>query len=195
MLGADIYLEKERTYRNWYHITYADESGDGEKEGYVCADYVVVTGELTDDHPDDPPAPPELETDYRTDDAYIWMVSAGTTVGVFRSRLSLDSRVLSPDGTERNDAEPVRTGDVAVLTDGTEEIGRRTVAVMRDVDGDGTVNVRDYAQVKRVCLGSWRLEGVFLLAGSFSEPFSINAQDYMKVKRIALGTYSIEPSL
>ena len=54
------------------------------------------------------------------------------------------------------------------------------------------MKARDYALVKRDCLNTWTLEGVYCRAGCFSDRMSITASDYAKVKRMVLGTYAIQ---
>ena len=195
IVGEDIRLEDEKTYKNWCQIEFTDPDGETERTGYAAADFLIVTGELKDGDPENPddPDPIDIAGIYQSDDDYIWMVSPGTTVGQFRSALSLRSSVL-PAGseTEREDGERIRTGDAVTLYIGEIAVASKTVAVMGDVNGDGLISAQDYMLVKRTVLQTWNLEGVYSLAGSFSTPFRITAQDYVKVKRMVLGTYSMD---
>lgn len=205
ILGEDVPAPEERTYKTWYRISFTYQGN--ETEGYAAANFVEVTGELPPADSGDPgtgtddpgtgtedPGPLQL-TDYRTDDQYVWMVAEGTNVAQFRAKSSLDVTVFAiADGGEREKSgtETLVTGDVAAYRIGDVVVYRKEIAVMGDVDGDGSVKARDYALVKRDCLNTWTLEGVYCRAGCFSDRMSITASDYAKVKRMVLGTYAIQ---
>lgn len=61
-----------------------------------------------------------------------------------------------------------------------------------DVNEDGKVNSKDYALLKRHCLGTYTLEGDALLAGDINGDEKVNSRDYALLKRYCLGTYEIE---
>lgn len=61
-----------------------------------------------------------------------------------------------------------------------------------DVNLDGVINSRDYALLKRHCLGTYKLEGDGLKAGDINGDNAVNARDYGLLKRACLGTYTIE---
>ena len=204
IIGEDVIVEKETKYKTWCLIRFDDPETDRETEGYACADFLVVTGELKDDDsggtdaptpPDDPNPPddPTIQdpvTPYLSDDAFIWMVAPGTTADGFRIELGYMSVVIAgPDGVEKQDGDTLKTGDTAELYIGSVAVWKKTVAVMGDVTGDGAVNARDYMLVKRTALKTWELDPLQRRASSFIVPDRVGAQEYLIVKRMALGTY------
>ena len=63
--------------------------------------------------------------------------------------------------------------------------------ILGDANGDGKINARDYARVKRYCLNTLELSEEELLAADVNGDGKVNARDYGLIKRHCLGTYVI----
>ncbi len=86
---------------------------------------------------------------------------------------------------ESSEKEYVATGDVATDKNGNQ----LKVVIYGDCDGDGEVTVYDYILVRRVYMGTIRLEGAYELACRMED--AVTPYDYILVKRHVLGTYLI----
>lgn len=187
ILGEDIYVASEKTYKNWYHISavYNGKTYDG----YAATDFIVVTGEIVDPEPEPDPEP--VVSDYLTDDLYVWMIPVGTTVEEFSTHISLTVTVTDATGGEKEKTDLLATGDKAVFQIGSVSVYTKEIAVMGDMNGDGEVTASDYILLKRTCLQTLNPEGVYRRAGCFTDPTEISATDYLKAKRIVLGSFSL----
>ena len=99
--------------------------------------------------------------------------------------------VTDREGREKDGSATLATGDLAAFRIGSVTVYIKEIAVMGDVNGDGEVTASDYIQLKRVCLMTAELEGVYHRAGCFTDPAEITAADYVKAKRIVLGSFSL----
>ena len=63
--------------------------------------------------------------------------------------------------------------------------------LLGDVDGDGTLNAKDYMMLKRHILGTFAVDEEFLPNADIDGDGTLNAKDYMMLKRHILGTYDI----
>ena len=60
-----------------------------------------------------------------------------------------------------------------------------------DVNGDGVINARDYARLKRYCLKTLDLTDEELERSDVNDDGKVNARDYAQIKRHCLKTYTI----
>ena len=67
-----------------------------------------------------------------------------------------------------------------------------TEIITGDISGDGKVNSKDYALLKRYCLGTYKLDDSVKSAGDINKDGKVNSKDYALLKRACLGTYTIE---
>ena len=72
-----------------------------------------------------------------------------------------------------------------------EVIPSKPAYLLGDANGDGKINARDYARVKRYCLNTLELSEEELLAADVNGDGKVNARDYGLIKRHCLGTYVI----
>lgn len=171
----------DASYPVWYRIRFTD---NGETLfGYVAAEFIVITGTVTE------PAPGGLSEVYGLDDLYITSVAAGTTLAVFRANCAPSVRVYRADGTELSDGDVLYTGDKVCVYKGSEISYVRLAVVTGDVDGNGEVDSLDYLMVKRTVLGTYELQSANERAALLSGQSAVSANDYILLKRAVLGTF------
>ena len=175
----------DRSYPVWYRIRFTYNGA--QTFGYVAADFIVITGTVTE------PAPGGLSARYVLEELYITSIPAETTLATFRSNCNPAVRVYRADGTELSDKDLIHSGDtVSVYNSAGSEVSYVRLAVVAgDVDGDGTVNSMDYLMVKRVVLGSFELHDALERAALVSGQPEISAGDYALIKRAVLGTFTL----
>lgn len=117
-------------------------------------------------------------TPYVIENGYIYNVTEKTTPEEFLKNMPTLEDIYS-------DGEYVATGDVAVGKDGKEYV----VVIYGDGDGDGVITVYDYILVKRLYMGTIKLDKAFEEACK-CEP-EVSVYDYILVKRHVMGTYVI----
>lgn len=192
IVGEDIILEDEKTYKVWYCVQI--NLDDTFYEGYAAADFITVTKEpdppavTPPDDPDDPGTQPD---EYVVTDEYVLQVSPGTTYTQFRIKLGANVMVIGKDGERLYGTDVVCSGDTVQYVIGSTVIRTKTLVVRGDVDCDGKVTARDYIMVKRHVLGTFSLEGVGYLSALLSGGEDVTARDYIMIKRNVLGTYTL----
>jgi uncharacterized protein YgiM (DUF1202 family) len=179
-----IHMETEAVYKDWYHIrfTYQGE----EMEGYVSTEYILLVGtvEIPTD-PEEPEAPR-----YPVDELYVTEILAGTTLSAFQADFDHNVRIFRADGTELAGTDLLYTGDEIRFYIGQTVIYTRLAVVKGDLNGDGTVNVLDYAMAKRIVMGTYEASAVAIRAAAVTDGVTVRAMDYVKIKRVVLGTYT-----
>ncbi len=181
IIGDDIIVESEKTYKTWYYIhLYLD----GEfYEGYAAADFIKVEGE-------EPAPEPSLFGEYTMVGDMIVGVRPGTTERQFQNNVDTDIFLYTADGGKLDDDEAIPTGcEARYFENGKLKI--LTIVVMGDINCDAKVNVMDYVMTKRHVLGTYRLQGESLQAAIVSGKGSISVADYVLIKRHVMGTYQL----
>ena len=179
-----IHMETEAVYKDWYHIrfTYQGE----EMEGYVSTEYILLVGTV-----EIPTAPEEPEEPrYPVDELYVTEILAGTTLSAFQADFDHNVRIFRADGTELAGTDLLYTGDEIRFYIGQTVIYTRLAVVKGDLNGDGTVNVLDYAMAKRIVMGTYEASAVAIRAAAVTDGVTVRAMDYVKIKRVVLGTYT-----
>lgn len=173
------------SYPVWYRIRFTYNGAL--TFGYVAANYVIITGTVTE------AAPGGLSSVYGLDDRFITSIPAGTTLSAFRENCTPALRVYREDGTELSDGDVLYSGDtVCVYSSAGSEVSYvRRAVVTGDVDGNGEVNATDYLLVKRTVLGTYELQSAMEQAAMISGQDTVGASDYMLIKRAVLGTYTL----
>lgn len=174
----------DASYPVWYRVRFTYNGA--QTFGYVAANYVVITGTVTE------AAPGGLSSVYGLEDLFITSIPAGTTLSAFRANCFPTLRVYREDGTELSDGDLLHSGDTVCVYDaaGSEVSYVRLAVVTGDVDGNGAVNATDYLLVKRAVLGTYTLQSAKERAALVSGRSSVSAGDYMLIKRAVLGTHS-----
>lgn len=173
----------DKSYPVWYRIRFTD---NGETAfGYVAANFIIITGTVTET------APGGLSSRYGLEELYITSIPAGTTLATFQSNCYPTVRVYRENGKELSDRDVIRSGDTVCVYDGKEVSYVRLAVVTGDVDGNGAVNSLDYLLVKRTALNTFELQSARERAARVSGRSTIGAGDYMLIKRAVLGTYKL----
>ena len=96
--------------------------------------------------------------------------------------------VTSPSGAALSGGDYVSTGCVLSIAVGTDIIDSKTLVLAGDVNGNGYIDVGDYAAVRRAVLGTFGLSGASLAAADVSGDGTIGSEDYARIRRFFLGT-------
>ncbi len=112
-------------------------------------------------------------------------VDEGTTPSELRSLFDSDSVFISEE------KDYVGTGNVITLNQGSNILDQLTVVVTGDLNGDGRISSADYLRLKRSVLGTYTLEGGFVLAANVAGSGDPSSKDYLMIKRHFLGTFNM----
>lgn len=185
ILDDSIHLPEEEVYKDWYYISFS--YGGEEMTGYVCAEFVVLTGTL-DVVVEKPPIHSER---YPTNELYVKGILAGTTTKALAGEFELTVRIFRTEDTELSAEDTLCTGDTVIFYIGNTPVYTRLAAVKGDANGDGEVDAKDYIAVKRHVLGTFELKDAYLCAAALDDDIA-DAKDYMMIKRVVLGTYTFK---
>lgn len=171
-------------YESWYHIFCS--TAEGTCEGYVAESFVAQKDrkEVSWNVPD------RILPNAQIDDSYLLGLNAGTTVQNILDAFQIPISVFR-DGKQLENSDTVRTTDTIVFYQNALQIALRTISVLGDVDGNGSVETKDYILTKRHVLGTYTLEGACKMAASVTNGEKPVTQDYVKIKRSVLGTFSL----
>ena len=100
------------------------------------------------------------------------------------------SKILNKNGNEKDGL--VGTGDILITYNSSgEEVSRYEIVIYGDVNGDGEIDLFDFAQIKRSILGIADPSGVYWKAADCNRDGELDLFDFAKVKRYILGIGSI----
>ncbi|MBQ5711237.1 MAG: hypothetical protein IIV61_01365, partial [Oscillospiraceae bacterium] len=100
-------------------------------------------------------------------------------------------RVVGTDGIVLSGTDAVYTGArIELYSDGTR-MDSVTVAVMGDLDGNGTVDTTDYLRIKSAFLERYTMGTAEAIAADVDGDGSITATDHLRIKKHFLGTYDL----
>ena len=100
------------------------------------------------------------------------------------------SKILNKNGNEKDGL--VGTGDILITYNSSgEEISRYEIVIYGDVNGDGEIDLFDFAQIKRSILGIADPSGIYWKAADCNRDGELDLFDFAKVKRYILGIGSI----
>ena len=183
IIGKDIILESEKTYKTWYYVhVYLD----GEfYEGYTAADFILL------EEPEPEPEPePNLFGEYVVEDFMLVGIRPGTTAKQFRKNVNIDVYLYTVEGNKVEDDEAIPTScEARFLKDGKMQM--LTIVVMGDINCDAKVNTVDYVMAKRHVMGTFHLQGENLRAAMLSGRSTMSTADYVLLKRYVMGTYEL----
>ncbi len=217
IIGEDILLNNETTYKTWYYVhLYLDGAF---YEGYVAADFIKVTEDRPpvaddpepdedpdlDDEPSNPgfiPVPPivlpdpdalpgYIPKDYTLTDTVLRGVSPETTVAELREKASPLVEVYDRDGNLLADDAEVATGCEARYVIGTTTIRSVTIIVRGDLNADGRVNSVDYMMLKRYAMRTYDLDENGINAALLGQKDEPTAVDYIMLKLYVLGKFRL----
>ena len=100
------------------------------------------------------------------------------------------SKILNKNGNEKDGL--VGTGDILITYNSSgEEVSRYEIVIYGDVNGDGEIDLFDFAQIKRSILGIADPSGIYWKAADCNRDGELDLFDFAKVKRYILGIGSI----
>ena len=100
------------------------------------------------------------------------------------------SKILNKNGNEKDGL--VSTGDILITYNSSgEEVSRYEIVIYGDVNGDGEIDLFDFAQIKRSILGIADPSGVYWKAADCNRDGELDLFDFAMVKRYILGVGSI----
>ncbi|MBQ5711239.1 MAG: GBS Bsp-like repeat-containing protein [Oscillospiraceae bacterium] len=120
-------------------------------------------------------------------------VKLGTTVDALLTQLENEAllRVVGTDGIVLSGTDAVYTGArIELYSDGTR-MDSVTVAVMGDLDGNGTVDTTDYLRIKSAFLERYAMGTAEAIAADVDGDGSITTTDHLRIKKHFLGTYEL----
>lgn len=100
------------------------------------------------------------------------------------------SKILNKNGNVKDGL--VGTGDILITYNSSgEEVSRYEIVIYGDVNGDGEIDLFDFAQIKRSILGIADPSGVYWKAADCNRDGELDLFDFAMVKRYILGVGSI----
>ncbi len=126
------------------------------------------------------------------ENGYLKGVEEQTTVSDLLSQFeNEDVVVYSKDGVVLKGDYYCTTGCRVVLEYGDEVVEALAVVVLGDVDGSGSVNTTDYAQMKAVLGGKITVKNEFFIAADVDEDGNLSTTDFLRIKMYFLGLYEL----
>ncbi len=124
-------------------------------------------------------------------ETYLFVSSEHETAADVATQFTVSGAVVL-DASGKRVTGAVGTGMTAALLgqDGVI-VDSVTIIVKGDVNGDGNIDVIDYATVKRAVIGIISIDGAFLEAGALAGDYDLSVIDYAMLKRHVLGIYDI----
>ncbi len=152
-------------------------SGDIKHAAFACLRSLKDDTDISD----------RLETVVKDGVSYLIVGKGEAPLSVSELKALLAGSTLEKNGAAVSDSASLGTG--MLLSNGSLSY---TVVLLGDVNGDGKLGGLDYALVKRGCLGTYSLEGMFLISADINGSGKLEATDYALVKRHVLGTHNIQ---
>lgn len=122
-------------------------------------------------------------------------VSPGLVTGTFLSNIGVNAgtvQLVSADGTARDTAEAVRTGDRLRLLDTNNQVHRELpIIILGDITGSGQITILDLLRLQRFLLNLAQLEGPFLQAADVNQNGTVDILDLLRLQRHLLGLTNI----
>jgi hypothetical protein len=129
---------------------------------------------------------------YVIEDSLLKNVASNTTVDDLLVQFeNLDLEVRDKNGAVLTGEAFVGTGSTINLYNGNTVVDSVTVMIMGDVDGNGIVNVTDYARIKSAFLGDVTFDWMDRAAADVDGSGVIDSTDYLRIKAHFLGMYNL----
>ena len=130
--------------------------------------------------PDPPPSLPDI--------GELAYFGEGTDVGTMTGSAGI-FKVFGKNGEELPDGTKAASGQIIAeyAADGISEIGRKTVIVPGDVNGDGAVNSADSLLTLRNSAGLCEIDAAFAYAADIDGNQIVSSTDAMKILRFSAG--------
>ncbi len=122
---------------------------------------------------------------YTIDNEYVTKITAGTTVGQFKSNVEAYPNIIIKDknGNTVTDNSIVATGMTVEVGDSL----KRTLVVTGDLDGNGEITITDLAQLKLHYIEKELLTGASLKAADMNYDNEITVTDLAQIKLVLIG--------
>lgn len=124
---------------------------------------------------------------YEDGDIYISRVEKETTKQSFIDNLDTNGiiRIIKEDGTELSEDELIGTGMTLEVTKDEEKIELK-IAVMGDLNGDGSVTATDLSTLNQTLLKVATLENEYKIAADLDENDNLTATDLSTINKMVL---------
>ena len=162
---------------------------------YLNDNYDEYYGERTLTISSAPDEPAYTISNYSVDETnkYISKITVGTTVGKFKSNISLGRNYEVEIETKKvNDKQVLYTGGKTKIIHQSNIYAEYTNVVIGDVNGDGAINSADLLKIRQHLLGVNVLSGAYFLSSDINYDNNINSADLLRVRQHLLGTKTIE---
>lgn len=148
------------------------------------------------DKPDNSVSYPGFSTNLSVDEStkYISGISVSSSVSDVLDKIKNQegaySKVLNKNGNEKDGT--VGTGDILITYNSSgNEVSRYEIIIYGDANGDGDIDLFDFALIKRALLGISEPSGIYWKAADCNKDGELDLFDFAVVKRYILGIGNI----
>ena len=148
------------------------------------------------DKPDNSVSYPGFSTNLSVDEStkYISGISVSSSVSDVLDKIKNHegaySKILNKNGNEKDGT--VGTGDILITYNSSgKEVSRYEIVIYGDANGDGDIDLFDFALIKRALLGISEPSGIYWKAADCNKDGELDLFDFAVVKRYILGIGNI----
>lgn len=177
-------------------ITITVTAANGDTQDYTITVVRQDKKSDSDPQPDNSVSYPGFSTSVSIDEStkYISGLGISDTVNDVLGKVDnyngTYSKVLNKNGNEKDGT--VGTGDILITYNSSgNEISRYEIVIYGDVNGDGEVDLFDFALIKRAILGISEPSGIYWKAADCNKDGELDLFDFAVVKRYILGVGNI----
>ena len=184
-------------------ITITVTAANGETQDYTItvvrqdkAPEPEPTPEPKPDKPDNGVSYPGFSTNLSVDESakYISGIAVSSNVRDVLDKINnydgAYSKILNKNGNEKDGT--VGTGDILITYNSSgNEISRYEIVIYGDVNGDGDIDLFDFALIKRAILGVSEPSGIYWKAADCNKDGELDLFDFAVIKRYILGIGNI----
>lgn len=180
-------------------ITITVTAANGDTQDYTIT--VVRQDKAPDptpepDKPDDSVSYPGFSTNLSVDEStkYISGIAVSSSVSDvldnIKNHEGAYSKILNKNGNEKDGT--VGTGDILITYNSSgKEVSRYEIVIYGDANGDGDIDLFDFALIKRALLGISEPSGIYWKAADCNKDGELDLFDFAVVKRYILGIGNI----
>lgn len=133
----------------------------------------------------------------QVNNTYVGNFEVGDTVKKAISKLTIKNGkfvITDKDGNPKKDDEVICTGDVLKIMDANEhEMESYKIVIYGDVNGDGKIDIYDFAYVRKMLIKKTGLQGIYLVAADvYPESQGIDIYDFAIVRRYIIKGTAID---